>query len=461
MAVLRFRAVTLAAMSSRPDPASSSSDVPLTEFPSPDLPSPLPQSPVLQAAYRAKAAAAELAPLPRTPKDEALLAIADALVVRTREIVEANAEDVERARAAGTSASVIDRLTLNRERVAAIASDVRHVAGLPDPVGEVVRGSTLPNGLDLRQVRVPLGVVGIIYEARPNVTVDAAALCLKSGNAVLLRGSSSAYSSNKKLVEVLRDAVGGAGLPADCIQLVPGEGRDSVQELMRARGMVDVLIPRGGASLIRTVVEQSTVPVIETGTGNCHVYVDAHADLAMAVEILINSKASRPSVCNAAEMLLVHKDIAVDFLPLALEALAEAGVTVHADERVLALAGDTKAVLVPATVDDWETEYLSYDIAAGVVDSLEAAVAHIRLWSSGHTEAIVTTSQAAARRFTQLVDATTVAVNASTRFTDGGQFGFGAEIGISTQKLHARGPMGLPELTSTKYIVTGDGHIRG
>ncbi|MEY9838732.1 glutamate-5-semialdehyde dehydrogenase [Streptacidiphilus sp. EB103A] len=448
-------------MSSSPESDLPLDGTPLTAFPSPDLPSPLPQSPVLRAAYRAKAAANELAPLPRTPKDEALLAIADALVVRTREIVEANAEDIERAREAGTSESIIDRLTLNRERVAAIAADVRHVAGLPDPVGEVVRGSTLPNGLDLRQVRVPLGVVGIIYEARPNVTVDAAALCLKSGNAVLLRGSSSAYSSNRKLVEVLRDAVGGAGLPADCIQLVPGESRESVTELMRARGMVDVLIPRGGAALIRNVVENSTVPVIETGTGNCHVYVDAETDLAMAVQILVNSKASRPSVCNAAETLLVHKDVADAFVPLALDALAEAGVTVHADDRVLAYAPDSKATVVPATVEDWETEYLSYDIAAGVVDSLEAAVAHIRLWSSGHTEAIVTTSQSAARRFTQLVDATTVAVNASTRFTDGGQFGFGAEIGISTQKLHARGPMGLPELTSTKYIVTGDGHVRG
>ncbi|WP_042419395.1 glutamate-5-semialdehyde dehydrogenase [Streptacidiphilus anmyonensis] len=432
------------------------------EFPSPDLPSPLPKSPVLQAAYRARAAAATLAPLPRTPKDEALLAIADALQVRTREIVEANAEDVERARAAGTDEAVIDRLTLTRERVAAIADDVRKVAGLPDPVGEVVRGYTLPNGLDVRQVRVPLGVVGIIYEARPNVTVDAAALCLKSGNAALLRGSSSAIASNRKLVEVIRDAVGGAGLPADAVQLVPGESRESVQELMRARGMVDVLIPRGGAGLIRTVVEQSTVPVIETGTGNCHVYVDAETDLAMAVEILINSKAQRVSVCNSAETLLVHKDVADAFVPLALAALAEAGVTVHADERVREIAEreGSKAVVVPATTEDWETEYLSYDIAAGVVDSLDAAVAHIRLWTSGHTEAIVTTSQAAARRFTQLVDSTTVAVNASTRFTDGGQFGFGAEIGISTQKLHARGPMGLPELTSTKYIVTGDGHIR-
>ncbi|WP_330175880.1 glutamate-5-semialdehyde dehydrogenase [Streptomyces sp. NBC_01498] len=420
-------------------------------------------TPVTRTAYRARSAAADLAPLPRSVKDDALLAIADALEVRTQEIIRANGEDVERAREAGTSEAIVDRLTLTPERVRAIAADVRDVAALPDPVGEVVRGSTLPNGIDLRQVRVPLGVVGIIYEARPNVTVDAAALCLKSGNAVLLRGSSSAYSSNTALVRVLRDAVGGAGLPADAIQLVPGDSRDSVRELMRARGLVDVLIPRGGASLIRTVVEESTVPVIETGTGNCHVYVDAETDLDMAVDILINSKAQRPSVCNAAETLLVHQDVAAAFLPRALDALAEAGVTVHADERVLEFteaAGGTKATVVAATAEDWETEYLSYDIAAAVVDSLDAAVAHIRLWSSGHTEAIVTTSQAAARRFTQLVDSTTVAVNASTRFTDGGQFGFGAEIGISTQKLHARGPMGLPELTSTKYIVTGDGHTR-
>ncbi|MFD7092211.1 glutamate-5-semialdehyde dehydrogenase [Streptomyces sp. NPDC056730] len=417
-------------------------------------------SPVARAAYRSRAAAADMAPLPRAAKDDALLAIADALEVRTHEIVTANAEDIARAREAGTGEAIIDRLTLTPERVRAIAADVRDVAALPDPVGEVVRGSTLPNGIDLRQVRVPLGVVGIIYEARPNVTVDAAALCLKSGNAVLLRGSSSAISSNTALVRVLRDAVGGAGLPADAVQLVPGEGRDAVQELMRARGLVDVLIPRGGASLIRTVVEGSTVPVIETGTGNCHVYVDAETDLDMAVEILINSKAQRPSVCNAAETLLVHQDIAGVFLPRALDALADAGVTVHADERVLAYGAGSKAEIVPATAEDWETEYLSYDIAAAVVDSLDAAVAHIRLWSSGHTEAIVTTSQAAARRFTQLVDSTTVAVNASTRFTDGGQFGFGAEIGISTQKLHARGPMGLPELTSTKYIVIGDGHTR-
>ncbi|MFK0253432.1 glutamate-5-semialdehyde dehydrogenase [Streptomyces sp. NPDC090445] len=417
-------------------------------------------SPVLATAQRARTAAAVLAPLPRSAKDTALLAIADALEARTDEIVAANAVDTDKARAAGTSETVIDRLTLTPERVRAIASDVRDVVALPDPVGEVVRGSTLPNGIDLRQVRVPLGVVGIIYEARPNVTVDAAALCLKSGNAVLLRGSSSAYASNTALVGILRDAVESTGIPADAIQLVPGESRDSVRELMRARGLVDVLIPRGGASLIKTVVEESTVPVIETGTGNCHVYVDAQADLGTAVDILINSKAQRPSVCNAAETLLVHRDIADAFLPLALDALADAGVTVHGDDRVLDAARDSKVIAMRATDEDWETEYLSYDIAAAVVDSLDDAVAHIRRWTSGHTEAIVTTSQAAARRFTQLVDSTTVAVNASTRFTDGGQFGFGAEIGISTQKLHARGPMGLPELTSTKYIVTGDGHVR-
>ncbi|WP_030984420.1 glutamate-5-semialdehyde dehydrogenase [Streptomyces sp. NRRL S-1813] len=414
-------------------------------------------SPVLETARRAREAAAVLAPLPRTARDAALLAIADALVAETGTLVAANAEDTAKARAAGTAESVVDRLTLTPERIAAIAADVRQVVALPDPVGEVLRGSTLPNGLDLRQVRVPLGVIGIIYEARPNVTVDAAALCLKSGNAVLLRGSSSAYASNSALVDVLRDAVQSAGLPADAVQLVPGESRDSVRELMRARGLVDVLIPRGGASLIRTVVEESTVPVIETGTGNCHVYVDEAADLDMAVDILVNSKAQRPSVCNAAETVLVHAGIAEKFLPRALTALTEAGVIVHGD-AAWQQAGP--GLVAPATDEDWATEYLSYDIAAAVVPDLDAAVAHIRRWTSGHTEAIVTTSQAAARRFTQLVDSTTVAVNASTRFTDGGQFGFGAEIGISTQKLHARGPMGLPELTSTKYILTGDGHTR-
>ncbi|MDF4250619.1 glutamate-5-semialdehyde dehydrogenase [Streptomyces sp. WMMB303] len=420
-----------------------------------------PDTPVRQAARRARAAAADLAPAPRTTRDRALLAIADALTARTPEIVAANADDVAKARAAGTAESVVDRLTLTPERIAAIASDVRDVVALPDPVGQVQRGSTLPNGLELRQVRVPLGVVGIIYEARPNVTVDAAALCLKSGNAVLLRGSSSAHASNSALVAVARDAVAEAGLPADVVQLVPGESRESVTELMRARGLVDVLIPRGGASLIKTVVEQSTVPVIETGTGNCHVYVDERADLDTALAILVNSKAQRPSVCNAAETVLVHAGIADVFLPRALGALAEAGVTVHGDTAWQTAADAAALPVLPATDEDWASEYLSYDIAAAVVPSLDAAVEHIRAWSSGHTEAIVTADTAAARRFTALVDSAAVMVNASTRFTDGAQFGFGAEIGISTQKLHARGPMGLPELTSTKYVVTGDGHVRG
>ncbi|GAA4943981.1 glutamate-5-semialdehyde dehydrogenase [Nonomuraea thailandensis] len=410
----------------------------------------------LKVARAAREAAAELAPLPRAPKDRALRTIADALVAHAAEIVQANAEDVERARAQGTSESMIDRLRLDEARIGAIAEAVRQVADLPDPVGEVVRGSTLPNGLELRQLRVPLGVIGIIYEGRPNVTVDAAALCLKSGNAVLLRGSSSAYSSNTALVKVMQGALRGTEVPADAVQLVPGLTRDSVKELMRARGLVDVLIPRGGASLINSVVEESTVPVIETGVGNCHVYVDAEADVDLAVQILLNAKAQRPSVCNAAETFLVHAGVADAFVPRALAALREAGVTVHGDERIAGYGAE----VVPVTDDDFFTEYLSLDIAAAVVGSLEEAVAHIRRYGSGHTDAIVTRSQQAARRFVALVDSAAVAVNASTRFTDGGEFGFGAEIGISTQKLHARGPMGLPELTSTKWIYTGEGHLR-
>jgi glutamate-5-semialdehyde dehydrogenase len=413
------------------------------------------QEQVLDVARRARQAAAELAPLPRGTKDAALHAIADALLARSPEIVEANAADVARAQEAGISEYMIDRLSLSPDRVTAIAAAVRHVASLPDPVGESVRGYTLPNGLDLRQVRVPLGVVGIIYEGRPNVTVDAAALTLKSGNAVLLRGSSSAYDSNTALVEVMRSAL--TEVPADAVQLVPGRDRDSVKYLMRARGLVDVLIPRGGAALINSVVEESTVPVIETGVGNCHVYVDAQADLDMAVDILVNAKTQRPSVCNAAETVLVHRDIAPEFLPRALEVLRARGVTVHGDAEVRGYSDD----VVPATETDWSEEYLSLDLAAAVVGSLEDAVAHIRRYGSAHTEAIVTTSQAAARRFVALVDSAAVMVNASTRFTDGEEFGFGAEIGISTQKLHARGPMGLPELTSTKYVVTGEGHVKG
>ncbi|GAA0942601.1 glutamate-5-semialdehyde dehydrogenase [Nonomuraea longicatena] len=409
----------------------------------------------LKVARAAREAAAELAPLPRAPKDRALRAVADALVVHSAEIVAANAEDVERAREQGISEAMIDRLRLDAARIEAIAEAVRQVADLPDPVGEVVRGGTLPNGLELRQLRVPLGVIGIIYEGRPNVTVDAAALCLKSGNAVLLRGSSSAFSSNTALVRIMQDALAATEVPSGAVQLVPGQTRESAKELMRARGLVDVLIPRGGASLINSVVEESTVPVIETGVGNCHVYVDADADVDLAVDILINAKAQRPSVCNAAETLLVHAAVADEFLPRALDSLAAHGVTVHGDDRI-AHYGE----VVPVTEGDFYAEYLSLDLAAAVVDSLEEAVTHIRTYGSGHTDAIVTRSQQAARRFVSLVDSAAVAVNASTRFTDGGQFGFGAEIGISTQKLHARGPMGLPELTSTKWVYTGEGHLR-
>jgi glutamate-5-semialdehyde dehydrogenase len=407
-------------------------------------------------ARAAKDATTVLAPLPRAPKDAALRAIADALVAATDEIVAANAADVEQARRSGTSEAMIDRLRLDAGRVEKIAAAVRQVADLPDPIGEVVRGSTLPNGLELRQVRVPLGVIGIIYEGRPNVTVDAAVLCLKSGNAVLLRGSSSAHSSNSVLVRIMQEALEGTEVPAGAVQLVPGVTRESVKHLLRARGLVDVLIPRGGASLIKSVVEESTVPVIETGVGNCHVYVDADADVEMALKILINAKAQRPSVCNAAETFLVHADIAAEFVPRALAALKDVGVTVHGDERIRSYSADVE----PATEDDFTVEYVSLDIAAAVVDSLDEAVAHIRRYGSAHTDAIVTRSQAAARRFVATVDSAAVAVNASTRFTDGGEFGFGAEIGISTQKLHARGPMGLPELTSTKWIYIGDGHVR-
>jgi glutamate-5-semialdehyde dehydrogenase len=411
---------------------------------------------VLETAARAREAAAVLSTLSRADKDRALHAMADSLVDETTSILAANADDVRRARDEGIAESLVDRLRLDERRVRGMADGLRDVAGLVDPCGEVVRGYTLPNGLELRQIRVPLGVVGIIYEARPNVTADAAGLCLKSGNAVLLRGSSSARSSNARIVAVLRDALQVAGLPADAVQLVPGESRESVGHLMRARGLVDVLIPRGGAGLIRYVVHESTVPVIETGVGNCHVYVDADADLDMALGIVLNAKTQRPSVCNAAESLVVHRDVAAQFVPAVVKQLGAAGVTVHGDAAVQGFADD----VVPAEERDFDAEYLSLDISAAVVDSLDDAVAHIRRHGSGHTEAIVTRSQRAAQRFVQSVDAAAVVVNASTRFTDGGEFGFGAEIGISTQKLHARGPMGLPELTSTKYVVTGAGQIR-
>ncbi len=414
---------------------------------------------VLDAARRAKAAARVLATATRATKDGALEALADALVARTDEILEANAEDLERGRANGTSPGLLDRLALTDARIVAIAEALRELAALPDPVGEVVRGSTLPNGLRLRQVRVPMGVVGMIYEARPNVTVDAAGLALKSGNAVVLRGGSAAARSNEAIVGVLAEALTAQGLPADLVQSIDAYGREGAVALMHARGLVDVLVPRGGADLIQTVVRESTVPVVETGVGNCHVYVDATADPAMALPILLNSKTQRVGVCNAAETLLVHADAAAGFLPAALAALAGEGVVIHGDEATAALAPEGVDV-VPATDEDWATEYLSLDLAVRVVDDLDAAIEHIRAWTSGHTEAIVTRDLAASERFVAELDSAAVIVNASTRFTDGGQFGLGAEIGISTQKLHARGPMGLPELTTTKWVVHGDGHVR-
>jgi glutamate-5-semialdehyde dehydrogenase len=413
------------------------------------------QQDVLEAAARAREASHALALATRAHKDRALHAMADALGAAEDDLLAANGEDVARAEAGGTPPNIVDRLRLTPDRLAAMAQGLRDVAALPDPVGEVVRGGTLANGLELRQVRVPFGVVGMIYEARPNVTADAAGICLKSGNAVLLRGSSSARSSNAAIVAVLRDAAASVGLEPDVVQLVPGDSHEAVKVLMRARGLVDVLIPRGGAGLIRSVVEESTVPVIETGVGNCHVYVDRAADQDKALAIVLNAKTHRTSVCNAAESLLVHADVADAFLPRVVAALQEAGVTIHGDDSFTAYDG-----VVAATDADFDEEYLSLDISAAVVDDLDAAIGHIRRHSSRHSDAIVTEDQGAARRFVAEVDSAAVLVNASTRFTDGGEFGFGAEIGISTQKLHARGPMGLPEMTSTKYVVTGDGHVR-
>ena len=416
---------------------------------------------IRQVCEQAREASFSLASTSRAVKDEALRTIADALEANASTIVTANATDLDRARADGTSDALIDRLTITPDRLKAIADALREVAELPDPIGEVIRGYTLPHGLQIRQLRVPLGVVGMIYEARPNVTVDAAGLCLKSGNAALLRGSSSAYDTNVALVAVMQDALEAAGLPRHAIQLVPGTSHESVKHLMQARGLVDVLIPRGGAGLIKSVVEGSLVPVIETGVGNCHVYVDADADIDKAINILINSKTQRVSVCNAAETLLVHADVAGEFLPKALAALKDKGVTIHGDAAMANFCSEAGIDFAPATEDDWFAEYYSLDLAAGVVKSIDEAISHIRRFTSGHTEAIVSDSFTATQYFVAQVDSAAVMVNASTRFTDGGEFGFGAEIGISTQKLHARGPMGLAELTSTKFVVTGDGHIRG
>jgi len=385
-----------------------------------------------------------LGTLATASKNTVLHSAADAVLAHGEEILAANAGDVAAARTAGTPEAMVDRLALNPQRVDGIAAGLRQVAGLPDPIGEVLRGSTLPNGLQIRQQRVPLGVVGIVYEGRPNVTVDAFGLTFKSGNAVLLRGSSSAAQSNAALVAALRGALDAEGLPADAVQLLPSADRSSVTHLIQARGLVDVVIPRGGAGLIDAVVRDATVPTIETGVGNCHVFVHAGADIDVAERIVLNAKTRRTSVCNAAETLLVDKAIAGTALPRLLGALRQAGVTVHDNP----------------TEEQLRAEFLSMDIAVAVVDGIDAAIEHINTYGTGHTEAIVTGDLAAAQRFTERVDAAAVMVNASTAFTDGEQFGFGAEIGISTQKLHARGPMGLPELTSTKWIVIGDGHIR-
>lgn len=415
---------------------------------------------VREVAERARHAARELRLLTRDQKDEALRTIAQRLKAEKEFISQENAKDIEAAKADGTSAALIDRLTLDASRIEAIADSLIDVAALPDPVGEVIRGYTLPNGLQVRQIRVPLGVVGMIYEARPNVTVDAAGLCVKSGNAALLRGSSSALHTNTALVDVMRKALVDVGITTDAIAIVPGSTHDSVNELMQARGLVDVLIPRGGASLIQNVVNNSLVPVIETGVGNCHVYVDKDADLDMAVKIVMNSKTQRVSVCNAAETLLVHQDIADQFLPLLLKEFKECEVTVHADSAMAEYARTAHVTWEPVTDEDWAAEYYSMDIAAGVVPDVVAAVEHILTWTSGHTEAIISNNAATIAYFTASMDSAAVMVNASTRFTDGGEFGFGAEIGISTQKLHARGPMALTELTTTTFIVTGSGHVR-
>ena len=389
-------------------------------------------------------------------KTAALELAAAALWDRREEILRANGEDVAAGEAAGMRPSLLDRLRLTEERIAAMAQAVREVAAAPDPVGRVLSGEVRPNGLQLQKVTVPLGVIGIIYEARPNVTSDAAALCLKAGNAVILRGGKEAFRSNQAVAEVLRDALEAGGLPRDGVQLVQDTSRQSAGELMALTQYLDVLIPRGGAGLIRSVKENAKVPVIETGVGNCHAYVDASADLCMAAEVVYNGKCSRPSVCNALETLLVHKDIAEQALPLMQSRLSEKQVELRGCER-------TRAILpgiTPATEEDWETEYGDYILAVKVVDSLEEALAHIAKYSSGHSEVILTRDYQAAQRFLEEVDAAAVYVNASTRFTDGGEFGLGAEIGISTQKLHARGPMGLGQLTSTKFLIRGSGQVR-
>lgn len=407
-------------------------------------------------AQAAKQAAAKLAVTSTAVKNAALLAMAAALEAQQAEILAANELDMTAAAAKGMKSSMLDRLKLTAERISGMADGLRQVAGLADPVGNVIDGKTLPNGLHITKIRVPLGVIGIIYEARPNVTADAAGLCLKSGNAVILKGGSEAMESNKTVAAILAQAAEGAGIPASSIQFIDTSDRQAVQDLIHMNGLVDVVIPRGGAGLIQAVVRNASVPVIETGAGVCHTYVDKDADVEMAMKIAFNAKVQRPSVCNAMETLLVHKDIADKFLPMMLMMYNSSAVEIRGDEAVQEYSGQVH----PATEEDWSTEYGDLRLSVKIVDSIEEAMAHIAKYGTGHSECIVTNNYQAAQLFQYTVDAAAVYVNASTRFTDGNEFGFGAEIGISTQKLHARGPMALPELTSTKYLINGNGQVR-
>ena len=407
-------------------------------------------------AQAAKQAAAKLAVTSTAVKNAALLAMAAALEAQQSEILAANERDMTAAAAKGMKSSMLDRLKLTAERISGMADGLRQVAGLADPVGNVIDGKTLPNGLHITKIRVPLGVIGIIYEARPNVTADAAGLCLKSGNAVILKGGSEAMESNKTVAAILAQAAEGAGIPAGSIQFIDTSDRQAVQDLIHMNGLVDVVIPRGGAGLIQAVVRNASVPVIETGAGVCHTYVDKDADVEMAMKIAFNAKVQRPSVCNAMETLLVHKDIADKFLPMLLMMYNSSAVEICGDEAVQEYSGQVH----PVTEEDWSTEYGDLRLSVKIVDSIEEAMAHIAKYGTGHSECIVTNNYQAAQLFQYTVDAAAVYVNASTRFTDGNEFGFGAEIGISTQKLHARGPMALPELTSTKYLINGNGQVR-
>ena len=407
-------------------------------------------------AQAAKQAAAKLAVTSTAVKNAALLAMATALEAQQSEILAANERDMTAAAAKGMKSSMLDRLKLTAERISGMADGLRQVAGLADPVGNVIDGKTLPNGLHITKIRVPLGVIGIIYEARPNVTADAAGLCLKSGNAVILKGGSEAMESNKTVAAILAQAAEGAGIPAGSIQFIDTSDRQAVQDLIHMNGLVDVVIPRGGAGLIQAVVRNASVPVIETGAGVCHTYVDKDADVEMAMKIAFNAKVQRPSVCNAMETLLVHKDIADKFLPMMLMMYNSSAVEIRGDKAVQEYSGQVH----PATEEDWSTEYGDLRLSVKIVDSIEEAMAHIAKYGTGHSECIVTNNYQAAQLFQYTVDAAAVYVNASTRFTDGNEFGFGAEIGISTQKLHARGPMALPELTSTKYLINGNGQLR-